>query len=67
MTMAPICADKEGYRPYFRETAAIFHRLKDGGFFEGEAVLSMGMSESYETAIEEGATLIRVGRGLFVK
>ncbi len=67
MTMAPICADKEGYRPYFRETAAIFHRLADGDFFEGEPVLSMGMSESYETAIEEGATLIRVGRGLFVK
>jgi len=34
---------------------------------EGEPVLSMGMSESFEMAIEEGATLIRVGRALFRK
>ena len=65
MTMAPICATKEEYRPFFRETAAIFRRMSESGIFEGEPVLSMGMSESFETAIEEGATLIRVGRALF--
>lgn len=67
MTMAPICATAEEYRPFFRETARIFHRLSDGGMLEGEPVLSMGMSESFEMAIEEGATLIRVGRALFRK
>lgn len=67
MTMAPICAYAEDYRPYFRETAGVFRHLSDGGFFDGEGVLSMGMSGSYETAIEEGATIIRVGRALFVR
>ena len=67
MTMAPVCASKEEYRPYFRETAKIFRRLCDGGFFEGSPVLSMGMSESFEAALEEGATVIRVGRALFRK
>ena len=67
MTMAPICETKEEYRPYFRETAGVFRRLTDGGYFEKDAVLSMGMSGSYETAIEEGATVIRVGRALFVR
>ena len=65
--MAPVCASGEEYRPYFRETAKIFRRLCDGDFFEGPPVLSMGMSESFETALEEGATVIRVGRALFRK
>ena len=67
MTMAPVCATAEEYRPYFRETASLFRRLSEGGMLEGEPVLSMGMSESFETAIEEGATLVRVGRALFRK
>ena len=67
MTMAPVCGEKEAYRPYFRETASIFRRLKENGYFEGEGILSMGMSESFDVAIEEGATLIRVGRALFQK
>lgn len=67
MTMAPVCREKEEYRPYFRETASIFRRLKENGYFEGEGILSMGMSESFDVAIEEGATLIRVGRALFQK
>lgn len=67
MTMAPVCTDKEAYRPFFRETAAIFRRLCESGMLSGEPVLSMGMSESFETALEEGATVIRVGRALFRK
>ena len=67
MTMAPICARSEDYRPYFRETASVFRWLSDMGCFEGEPVLSMGMSGSYEAAIEEGATVIRVGRALFAR
>ncbi len=67
MTMAPVLTDKEAYRPYFRETAGIFHRLRDRKMLGETPVLSMGMSDSYEIAIEEGATMIRVGRGLFRK
>lgn len=67
MTMAPICETAEAYRPYFRETASLFYRLREAGCFAEDAVLSMGMSGSYEIAIEEGATVIRVGRALFSK
>ena len=67
MTMAPVCETQEEYRPYFRETATVFRRMREEGFFEGEGILSMGMSGSYEMAIEEGATVIRVGRALFAK
>lgn len=64
MTMGPVLDDPEGMRPYFRETKALFDRLnRRFGFDNG--ILSMGMSDSYRVAIEEGATLIRVGRKLF--
>ena len=67
MTMAPVLPDKEAYRPYFRETAGIFRRLSERGILGDAPVLSMGMSDSYEVAIEEGATIIRIGRALFRK
>ncbi len=66
MTMGPDCERPEEYRPYFRETRALLLRLAGDGRFETDTpVLSMGMSDSYEIAAEEGATLVRVGRGLF--
>ena len=64
MTMGPVCEDPEALRPYFRETKELFDRLNRNRLFKGE-VLSMGMSDSYAVAIEEGATLVRVGRKLF--
>jgi pyridoxal phosphate enzyme (YggS family) len=64
MTMGPVCEDPEEMRPYFRETRELFDRLNQKyGFKEG--ILSMGMSDSYAVAIEEGSTLVRVGRRLF--
>lgn len=69
MTMAPKCAENDELRKYFRESYRIFL-----DFFEkkshniGEAMcplLSMGMSDSYECAIEEGATIVRVGSAIF--
>ena len=66
MTMGPVCCDPEEMRPYFRETKELFDRLDKAYGFSG-GILSMGMSESYAVAIEEGATLIRVGRRLFKK
>lgn len=66
MTMGPVCDDPEDIRPYFRETKQLYDRLNEKyGFSHG--ILSMGMSDSYRVAIEEGSTLVRVGRRLFVK
>ncbi|MBE6568930.1 MAG: YggS family pyridoxal phosphate-dependent enzyme [Ruminococcaceae bacterium] len=66
MVVAPICDEKEKIRKYFRDSYRIFI-----DFFEKkphnirEAILSMGMSDTYELAIEEGATMVRVGSALF--
>lgn len=67
MTMGPAVPDPEDVRPYFILTKKIFDKLNTQYGFDGEAILSMGMSESYRVAIEEGATLVRVGRRLFMK
>lgn len=67
MTMGPALGDGELIRPYFRKTKEIFDKLNTRYGFAGEPILSMGMSESYETAIEEGANLVRIGRKLFEK
>ena len=64
MTMGPVCEDAEELRPYFKETKELFDRLNRNHGFSG-GILSMGMSDSYAVAIEEGATLVRVGRKLF--
>jgi len=66
MTMAPVCTEKEDYRKYFRETYAIFiDFLSKNKHNIIEPVLSMGMSDSFEIAVEEGATQVRVGSALF--
>ena len=65
MTMGPVTHDAEEIRPYFRLTRDLFDRLYSR--FEGEPILSMGMSDSYKVAIEEGSTLVRIGRRLFYK
>ena len=65
MTMGPVCQNPEDLRPYFRETKILYDRLdSEYGFKDG--VLSMGMSDSYAVAIEEGSTMVRVGRRLFI-
>ena len=65
MTMGPVCEDAEELRPYFRETKELFDRLNSSYGFDNGGILSMGMSDSYKVAIEEGSTLVRVGRKLF--
>ena len=67
MTMGPALEDPELMRPYFILTKKIFDKLNTHYGFAGEPILSMGMSESYRVAIEEGASLVRVGRRLFMK
>lgn len=58
MTMPPWNDDQEVTRPYFRRLAELARQ-------HGLEKLSMGMSHDLEAAIEEGATLIRVGTALF--
>lgn len=58
MTIAPAGADPESARPYFRALRG----LRDGAGLE---ILSMGMSDDFEIAIEEGATMVRLGRVIF--
>jgi pyridoxal phosphate enzyme (YggS family) len=58
MTMPPWSDDQEQSRPYFR-------RLRELGEAHGLLQLSMGMSHDLEAAIEEGATMVRVGTALF--
>ena len=67
MTMGPN-VEPEDIRPYFRLTKSIFDSVHTRYGFDTDApVLSMGMSDSFGVAIEEGSTLVRVGRRLFIK
>ena len=60
-----IC-DPEATRPYFRELRGIRDQLSSqGAFANGRGELSMGMSHDFEVAIEEGATIVRVGTAIF--
>lgn len=68
MTMGPRFGDPEESRPYFVQTRKIFDRLKKSNPFNAEMkYLSMGMTNSYKIAIEEGANLVRIGTKLFGK
>ncbi len=58
MTIAPLVEDAEAVRPVFR-------RLRDMRDALGLRELSMGMSNDYDVAIEEGATIVRIGRAIF--
>ena len=58
MTMPPLASDSEASRPYFR-------RLRELAAEHGLAELSMGTSQDYRVAAEEGATLVRIGSSLY--
>jgi len=58
MTVAPLVDDPEAARPVFRCLRELRDRL-------GLRELSMGMTDDFEVAIEEGATLVRIGRAIF--
>jgi len=64
MTMAPLTPDPEAARPAFRTLRRLAEFLREGTPW-GWEVLSMGMSDDFEIAVEEGATLLRIGRELF--
>jgi len=66
MTMAPVCESDDEYKVYFSKTRDIFDGIALNKLTGIDSpILSMGMSNSYEAAIECGATMVRVGSALF--
>lgn len=66
MTMGPRSGDPEDSRPYFRETKKVFEKIKKLNLPHVEMrYLSMGMTNSYKIAIEEGANMVRIGSKIF--
>ncbi|UCB49934.1 MAG: YggS family pyridoxal phosphate-dependent enzyme [Deltaproteobacteria bacterium] len=66
MTMGPFTGDPEDARPYFIKTRETFEKLKQMNLPNVQMrYLSMGMSNSYKVALEEGATMVRIGTKIF--
>lgn len=66
MIIPPWSSDPEEARPFFRELRNLRDRIIQENIPEIEmAELSMGMSDDFETAVEEGATIVRIGRAIF--
>ena len=68
MTMGPRFGNPEDARPYFRRTRRIFERIKRLNLANADMkYLSMGMTNSYRVAIEEGSNMVRLGTAIFGK
>lgn len=66
MTMGPVTIDPEETRPCFTETRKLFDKIAALNIHNiYMQYLSMGMSNSYKVAIEEGANIVRIGTGIF--
>jgi len=65
MTIGPLLGGPEGARASFRALAKLRNEAVAAGLLDAGAGLSMGMSDDFEIAIEEGATIVRVGSALF--
>jgi len=66
MTMGPFVEDPEELRPYFRQAKVLFEEIKSLDIANVTMdYLSMGMSDSFQIAIQEGATMVRIGTSIF--
>jgi pyridoxal phosphate enzyme (YggS family) len=65
MTMAPLAAEPEETRPVFRGLRQLQQRMIDQRPWLDLGILSMGMSNDFEVAIEEGSTMVRIGSAIF--
>jgi len=66
MTMGPMFGDPENARMYFKVTRELFEKMKDINTNNCQMeILSMGMSNSYRVAIEEGSNMVRIGTLIF--
>ena len=64
MTLPPYTPDPEGARPFFQKLRQLRDRLQKSGFPQMQE-LSMGMTHDFPIAIEEGATMVRIGTAIF--
>ena len=64
MVLPPYREDPEETRPYFQRLRELRDRAAADGLLDGQE-LSMGMSHDFEVAVEEGATIVRVGTAIF--
>jgi uncharacterized pyridoxal phosphate-containing UPF0001 family protein len=67
MTMAPFSGEPEKSRPYFRNLFNLSRKISEMKLPENVEMeyLSMGMTQDFEVAIEEGANIVRIGRAIF--
>jgi uncharacterized pyridoxal phosphate-containing UPF0001 family protein len=65
MTMAPFIEDKEGSRPFFVRLRELRDELNAADSEAGLDLLSMGMTQDFEVAVEEGADIVRIGTAIF--
>jgi uncharacterized pyridoxal phosphate-containing UPF0001 family protein len=65
MTIAPEAGDPDTVRPFFRRLRELRDELQGLKLTARSLQLSMGMTGDLETAIEEGATIVRIGRAIF--
>ena len=65
MVLPPMTADPQDARPFFRRLRKLAENAVSLGLLPADFELSMGMSRDFEVAVEEGATLVRVGTALF--
>jgi len=65
MTMAPLVAHPEEARPYFQRLRGLREELRERFPQASWEELSMGMTDDFQVAIEEGATMVRIGRAIF--
>jgi PLP dependent protein len=64
MTMAPLLSNAEEARPVFRRLHGLLEEVRNNQSLPDFEELSMGMSDDYKVAVEEGATMVRIGRQL---
>ena len=67
MTIAPLVGDPEQARPVFRRLRELRDEIQDANEDLRLDELSMGMTNDFQVAIEEGATLVRIGRAIFLE
>lgn len=66
MTMGPLVSDPQQIRPFFHKVKEVFDLIKNKEYNKSEwKYLSMGMSDTYKIAVEEGANIVRVGTAIF--
>ena len=65
MTIAPFFDDKEQVRPYFKLARKVYSDIKQKTNNKNFKILSMGMSDDFEIAIQEGSNMVRIGSAIF--